>query len=563
MDKKASKSAMQPDDPMSQTVKGSQAIDERIREVSDLSAEDSDNERIMYTPSQNRQDKARVRMAEGQPEVGDQPRAEDRERRDQERRRVTLTTDDEIITMQSMETDEVLARVGNTQELMENVNANPDLWSRGIRNIIINGSNFERENVQLKADYSMSQTMLRDIKKQAEKLRASSQLMGQDYNRAKQDVERLRRLRDRYRQEAETLSNEVSELRAANIELQTENAALKQNNIEEIVEEDSDIEGPSRLPRGKRDGTATTAAGANVIASKERTYTPVTSIEGQSSGQNKKYPDVSMFHGVEDRDEWESWKLHLESKFRHSATLFTCEQDKIDYIRDHCKATAFEVIKTRATLSSDNPYLTASEAIQDLDSMFGEFDKVGKADAKLHDPKFPMGKTNPKETFDEFLARYTSAIAVLGFTDVHKISNLRRTISDKLRWKLSDGTTYTSFAQYVNRCRQCDLDIRQSDNYSTRTSQPSNKRTQSYNDGKGKTDNNTNKNRKYPQHVINKLVKEGRCFKCLKPGHRASDANAPCKNEPRLTDEQVTLQLKAMGAEDLEGVAVELPVAKN
>ena len=124
----------------------------------------------------------------------------------------------------------------------------------------------------------------------------------------------------------------------------------------------------------------------------------------------------------------------MESKFRQSAVLYTCEQDKIDYIRDHCKETAFEVIKTKANSTSPNAYHTVSEMIQDLENMFGEFDKVAKSDALLHNPKFGMAISNSKETFDEFLARFTSAIAPLDFTDRHKISNLRRTLSERLRF---------------------------------------------------------------------------------------------------------------------------------
>ena len=85
--------------------------------------------------------------------------------------------------------------------------------------------------------------------------------------------------------------------------------------------------------------------------------------------------------------------------------------------------------------------------IQDLENMFGEFDKVAKSDALSHDLKFRMAVANPKETFDEFLARFTSAIAPLDFTDRHKISNLRRTLSERLRFKMADSTTYTSFSQ--------------------------------------------------------------------------------------------------------------------
>lgn len=84
--------------------------------------------------------------------------------------------------------------------------------------------------------------------------------------------------------------------------------------------------------------------------------------------------------------------------------------------------------------------------IQDLENIFDKFDKVAKSDAFLHDPKFGMTVVNLKKTFDKFLARFTSAIVLLNFTDRHKISNLRRTLSEQLWFKMTDSNTYTSFS---------------------------------------------------------------------------------------------------------------------
>ena len=93
--------------------------------------------------------------------------------------------------------------------------------------------------------------------------------------------------------------------------------------------------------------------------------------------------------------------------------------------------------------------------IQDLENIDREFDKVAKSDALLHFPKFGMGvnNANAKKTFDEFLARFTIVIAPLNFSNRHKISNLQKTPSKRLCFKMADGTSYTSFNQYVSRCR--------------------------------------------------------------------------------------------------------------
>lgn len=53
--------------------------------------------------------------------------------------------------------------------------------------------------------------------------------------------------------------------------------------------------------------------------------------------------------------------------------------------------------------------------IQDLENIFAEFNRVAKSDTLLHDPKFGIAVINSKETFDEFFAKFTLAIALIDF----------------------------------------------------------------------------------------------------------------------------------------------------
>ncbi len=185
--------------------------------------------------------------------------------------------------------------------------------------------------------------------------------------------------------------------------------------------------------------------------------------------------------------------------------------------------------------------------------MFGEFDKVAKSDALLHDPKFGMAVANPKETFYTFLARFTSAIAPLDFTDRHKISNFRRTLSERLRFKIADDTTYTSFSQYVSYCRQCDLDLHQADGFSTRNRSDKSKEIGlRSNTPEIETENPIFclDNERYESsnlvssffrsgHLKEHLMKEGRCFKCgSKQGHRSTAPDAQCQGQFAVPDEQ-------------------------
>ena len=178
-----------------------------------------------------------------------------------------------------------------------------------------------------------------------------------------------------------------------------------------------------------------------------RFHTSHTQIEPSLSaqqGNNKYYPDVLNFYG--DRTQWEFWQLYLEAKFRASGLLYSTDQLRIDYIRDHCKSTAFDVIKARCSKLAVHPYVTSEEVLKDLNNMFGEFDAYETADTRLHDPDFNI---TSNETFEKFLARYTATVAPLQLRESQQISNLRRTITSQLRWQITNGYKPTSFQAYV------------------------------------------------------------------------------------------------------------------
>ena len=258
-------------------------------------------------------------------------------------------------------------------------------------------------------------------------------------------------------------------------------------------------------------------------------------------GSNKHYFDVPNFYG--DPTEWKSWQLHLDAKFRASATLFPTERSRIDYIRDHCKSTAFNTIKARCLRDASDPYTTSQEILENLNNMYGEFDSYNKADATLHNPDFGMQKN---KTFDQFLTRYTATIAPLQLSEQSKISQLTRTITRRLRFLTINEIKPTVFKNYVQRLRQCDLNMRltdqqyehqhghqyhdEFDNYSTDQSSKSSK------------SNKTNKTRgsrgyygtnQHSDEILNQLRHEGKCFRCQKPGHMAMDQDAPCRGKKK------------------------------
>ena len=182
--------------------------------------------------------------------------------------------------------------------------------------------------------------------------------------------------------------------------------------------------------------------------------------------------------------------------------------------------------------------------------MFSKFDKVTKSDAFLYDLKFSIAVVNPNKTFDIFLDRFTSAIALLDFTDWHKISNFQQTLCEQLWFKITDGTTYILFSQYVSRCRQCNLDLCQADGFSTRDKgDKSNRFRLRSNTSESKTENPISCFEKEHYEYGNfisffyrsgylkeRLIKEGQCFKCDKQDYHSTDPDAQYQSQSAVLD---------------------------
>lgn len=470
--------------------------------MGDFLAEDSDGS-VECTLFRIQRRKKRV-------EINNRPRETDLK----QQHRYIIRGDGHEIVLEDVAAAVVIARISNVDELVEGITTTnseawvAEAWVESISNLLVNTSYLRTENQQLSADLALSQTDLKNSKQQVKALNKSVKLHEENHKNAQANTSRLRLLRDQYRQEAKELYNENRELQAK---------------------------------------TAATAVGLS-----ERNQIS-TYIRGHT-GLYKIYPDVVNFYGVDDIEYWEAWKSHLDAKFHHSAILFPCEQDKIDYIRDHCKSTALKRIKARAHPGSDDPYTSSMEAIQDLESMLSESKKVAKLKARLYSQNFGMGKVNPTESFDQFLVRFTVAIVPLGFSDQDKIEALEDTISDRLRFEIADDITYTSFSQFVSRCRQCDIDLPEADGLNNRPDgnplsptkgSGSDSRTPKPQHASTSSNDGAMSPGRCPPHVAAGPSKEVRYFRYLETSQQAQDEDASCRNKSRLTDGQVALQLKA------------------
>ena len=206
----------------------------------------------------------------------------------------------------------------------------------------------------------------------------------------------------------------------------------------------------------------------------------------------------------------------------------------MNYIRDHCKSIAFDVIKARADpINITDPYTTSTEMIQELHNHFGDFDKFTLCDAELHNPAFAMGKTKKNETFNGFYARFSATIAPLDYGESSKIRALQRLLTPKLRDHMINDKP-TSFRQYVERARMIDQNMRL---YTRQAGVEEIEEEEFY-----ESHNTTTKDSVIDYPGDFKVQLKGRCFKCLVPDHRP-DPNAPCADAQHLSYEEAKTKL--------------------
>ena len=123
------------------------------------------------------------------------------------------------------------------------------------------------------------------------------------------------------------------------------------------------------------------------------------------------------------------------------------------YIRDYYKDIAFNTIKTRANIKNPKYYTLVEEILEDLDNIFGDYDKISKANAELDNPKFAIGSKDSKKIFDAFHTRFITTIAPLAILEREKSSRLRKLVTSRLKYRIVDFPITTSFRELVTRLR--------------------------------------------------------------------------------------------------------------
>ena len=223
-----------------------------------------------------------------------------------------------------------------------------------------------------------------------------------------------------------------------------------------------------------------------------------------------KYSDIDDFY--DDREKWKQWKENLLTKIWTCSLQFSIEQHKINYTRRHTKKTAYDIIKTRARIDSENLYSTIDELLKNLNDSFDENENIkqSKVYVKLFDDKFRMIEI---EKFEIFITRYIAIIVDLQIIDEILIYQLKLKLSFALRYFIDHLTETHKYHEFVNDLRYIaqhveELKVKRSEI-----------KSKSYSSFYSLT-------RRKKKHLDVERV----CYKCNQSKHKISDKNASCKH---------------------------------
>ena len=168
--------------------------------------------------------------------------------------------------------------------------------------------------------------------------------------------------------------------------------------------------------------------------------------------------------------------------------------------------------------------------------MFGTYDKVVKLDVLLYNLNFDIRILEKKETFKIFYIRFSVVIASLNLFDIYKIFNLKRIIFTRLRYRIS-GENYSFFRDLIARLRHIVVDLKTIDKIASLKKKSGfenksgnflegvaaflfNRNISIFGGNANSFDLFRSRRYKYLKLLVDRIAKEGRCFKCLKIDYR-------------------------------------------
>ena len=457
----------------------------------------------------------------------------------------SATDDDDAI----YEGRNLIDRVENAAQLVDSVAKHPEAWFAVISkylDVLDTLENDSAKATEALEEFSEQISVLRELRDVCDNTHGSLQQEvtnnEETIAQARDTVSRLRSERSEARRDGKAKTAKIRELEQTIASLQVAlNEAQMPKKPKKNVRTDFDQSEESST-EGSDDERATNIKRESHRATRRDRHdgTPVTHVLSttvDSNAHNPRYPDISDYHGKPSED-LEQWTAAADTKFARSWANFPTEWSKIEYLRDHCKNTAYSVVKLRALRRSEEPYETAEQLINDLEMNFGLSNEDRKASA-LQKLTGGSCKQRQNEGASEWLARYnltaTEAQLDQATRRFYALQNLNNDYKASATQNARTGESWTEFCA---RLRQLEKDIAAAYGQGQKEKRRDGRDTKSDRSGKSSRDNNYHR----PKEQFNVIMKKKLCARCLKPGHLPSDQNAPCDGK-KMTAWDKSLEL--------------------
>jgi hypothetical protein len=427
----------------------------------------------------------------------------------------------------------VIDSVEDKDQLIKSVADHPEAWFTAISKYIDVVDTLMDESRNASAARKAQETEISSLRRMVQLCESNHGTMEMKLadcestiEKARGTVARLRAERSDARRDNRSKSERIrkQELLIASLQEAANEARAYQKRPEKHARTDFDLSDDSssnesdkaRKPTIKRESLSTPRRHSPI----ETSVNPFTPSAIDPSSHNPRYPDIGDYHGKPNED-LEQWTAAADTKFARSWANFPTEWSKIEYLRDHCKGTAYSVVKLRALRRSETPYKTVEELISDLEMNFGMSNEDRKAAALQ---KLVSGDCKQKmnEGASEWLARYnliaTEAQLDQATRRFYALQNLNSHYKGSATQNARIGESWSEFSA---RLRQLEKDL-----------------AAAYGNGKSNINSNGIRKRdgkessRYRSKEQFKIISDKKlCVRCLKPGHIMSSPDAPCRNK--------------------------------
>ena len=467
--------------------------------------------------------------------------------------------------------DNVIDIVANKEELVTSVAGHPEAWFAAISKYIDAVDTLMEDSGNAKSVQKLQKKEISALRKHTQRCEATHGILESKMADAELTIEKARDTVTRLRAERSDARRE-NKTKTAKIREQEQTIGLLQDALNESqksqklskkqVRTDFDPSDDSSSDESvhARVETAVKRESPGLVRGSHPLGTPFTTTTSASvdpNAHNPRYPDISDYRGKSSED-LEQWTAAAETKFARSWANFPTEWSKIEYLRDHCKDTAYSVVKLRALRRSENPYETAEQLTKDLEMNFGMSNDDRKATALQ---KLTNGDLKQKQTegASEWIARYNLNATEARLDDAtRRFYALHNLNNDYKKPATQNARVGESWHEFTARLRQLEKDNAAAYGIGTGNSSSSGSKRR---DGRDKNDKSTKGARENSHHRPKeqfKIIREKKlCARCLKPGHFPSSPNAPCQDKKMAAwDKSLELNSADMDGQSADGEAL-------